>query len=48
MSKNVVPKYYSFDQKLLYTPNGKVDFKNIQEQDIIELQENTEKRVKVR
>lgn len=48
MSKNVVPKYYSFDQKLLYTPNGKVDFKNIQEQDIIELQENTEKKVKVR
>ena len=48
MSKNVVPKYYSFDQKLLYTPNGKVDFKNIQEQDIIELQEKTEKRVKVR
>lgn len=48
MSKNVVPKYYSFDQKLLYTPNGKVDFKSIQEQDIAQLKKETEKKVKVR
>lgn len=48
MSRNVVPKYYSFDQKLLYTPNGKVDFKTIQDNDIAELQEKQEKRVRVR
>lgn len=41
ISKNVIPHYYEFQEKLLYTPNGKVDFKKIQEEDIKELNEET-------
>ena len=34
ISKNVVPHYYEFQEEFAYTPNGKVDFKKIQNEDI--------------
>lgn len=42
ISKNVVPRQFQFDEKLLYTPNGKIDFERIRQIDIenIEMQEN--------
>ena len=43
ISKNVVPHYYEFQNDLIYTPNGKVDFKKIQENDVKNMSISTEK-----
>ena len=43
ISKNVIPHYYEFQEDLIYTPNGKVDFKNIQQNDIENMSISQEK-----
>lgn len=38
MGTDILPKYYSFDDELLYTPNGKVDYVQIQNRDIEQME----------
>ncbi len=37
ISKNVIPRQYQFDEQLLYTPNGKIDFEEIRRLDLEQL-----------
>ena len=44
ISVNVIPKYFSYDKEFKYTPNGKIDFKLMEEQDLLEYNESIESK----